>query len=220
MPLHNPTTDTTGATAFTGLSDVPANYTDAASKLVSVKADESGLEFTSPVAAGMANPMTTAGDMIYGGADGAPARLAKGDANQVLTMNDGATAPEWAAAASTTVVGQAVFTVEGAVALSTGTLRIYNCLGKTATISEVFLSAGTAPTGAALIVDVNLDGTTIFTTQSNRPQIAADANTGNTTTIEVASWQDGHYLTMDVDQVGSGVAGSDLTVHVVYSYTA
>ena len=45
---------------------------------------------------GMANPMTTAGDMVYGGVDGAATRLAKGTAGQVLTMNSGATAPEWA----------------------------------------------------------------------------------------------------------------------------
>jgi hypothetical protein len=45
----------------------------------------------------MENPMTTAGDTIYGGAAGDPTRLAKGTAGQVLTMNAGATAPEWAA---------------------------------------------------------------------------------------------------------------------------
>lgn len=44
---------------------------------------------------GMANPMTTQGDIIYGGASGTPTRLAKGTAGQVLTMNSGATAPEW-----------------------------------------------------------------------------------------------------------------------------
>ena len=43
----------------------------------------------------MANPMTTAGDIIYGGEDGAPTRLAKGTAAQALVMNSGATAPEW-----------------------------------------------------------------------------------------------------------------------------
>jgi hypothetical protein len=47
-------------------------------------------------AGGMTNPMTTAGDIIYGGADGTPTRLAKGTASQVLKMNSGATAPEWA----------------------------------------------------------------------------------------------------------------------------
>lgn len=49
-------------------------------------------------AAGMTNPMTTQGDVIYGGASGTPTRLAKGTAAQVLTMNAGATAPEWSAA--------------------------------------------------------------------------------------------------------------------------
>ena len=48
----------------------------------------------------MNNPMTTAGDVLYGGASGAPTRLAVGTAGQVLTVNAGATAPEWAAAAS------------------------------------------------------------------------------------------------------------------------
>lgn len=45
--------------------------------------------------AGMTNPMTTAGDIIYGGTAGAPIRLAKGTASQVIKMNSGATAPEW-----------------------------------------------------------------------------------------------------------------------------
>lgn len=45
----------------------------------------------------MSNPMTTAGDVIYGGASGAPTRLGVGTAGQVLTVNAGATAPEWAA---------------------------------------------------------------------------------------------------------------------------
>lgn len=43
----------------------------------------------------MANPMTTQGDIIYGGSSGTPTRLSKGTAGQVLTMNSGATTPEW-----------------------------------------------------------------------------------------------------------------------------
>lgn len=45
-------------------------------------------------ASGMANPMTTAGDLIVGGASGAPTRLPKGTDGQVLTMVSGAEA--WA----------------------------------------------------------------------------------------------------------------------------
>jgi hypothetical protein len=44
----------------------------------------------------VANPMTTAGDIIVGGASGAPARLVKGADGQVLTMVSGGVA--WAAA--------------------------------------------------------------------------------------------------------------------------
>ena len=46
----------------------------------------------------MSNPMTTQGDIVTGGASGASGRLAIGTAAQVLTVNAGATAPEWAAA--------------------------------------------------------------------------------------------------------------------------
>lgn len=49
-------------------------------------------------AAGMTNPMTTAGDIIKGGASGAPARLAIGSSGDVLTVSGGA--PAWAAPAS------------------------------------------------------------------------------------------------------------------------
>jgi len=55
---------------------------------------------TFPSTAGtlMLNPMTTAGDIIYGGASGAPTRLAGSATNNyVLTYNTGTTAPVWAA---------------------------------------------------------------------------------------------------------------------------
>jgi len=44
----------------------------------------------------MTNPMTTGGDVIYGGASGAPTRLANGTAGQVLQSNGTTLAPSWA----------------------------------------------------------------------------------------------------------------------------
>jgi hypothetical protein len=74
---------------------------------------------------------------------------------------------------------------------------------------------GTAPTGSAVIVDVNKNGTTVFTTQSNRPQIAdGQYSSGVVTAVEVAPFVAGDYFTVDIDQVGSTIAGSDLTVEV------
>jgi hypothetical protein len=49
---------------------------------------------------GMTNPMTTTGDTIYSSSGSTPARLGIGTAGQVLQVNSGATAPEWANAAS------------------------------------------------------------------------------------------------------------------------
>jgi hypothetical protein len=45
---------------------------------------------------GMTNPMTTTADMIYSSSGSTPARLGIGTVGQVLTVNSGATAPEWA----------------------------------------------------------------------------------------------------------------------------
>jgi hypothetical protein len=45
----------------------------------------------------MTNPMTTTADMIYSSSGSTPARLGIGTVGQVLTVNSGATAPEWAA---------------------------------------------------------------------------------------------------------------------------
>jgi len=110
-----------------------------------------------------------------------------------------------------------ILTFPGTLVVSSNPLRIYNKTGATQTIREVFLAVGTAPTGAAVIVDIHKNGTTIFTDQGNRPQVAAGDNTGTTTTIDVASWADGEYLTAHIDQVGSTVAGADLVVHIIHS---
>ena len=47
------------------------------------------------ISGGMTNPMTTGGDVIYGGASGTPTRLANGSAGQVLTSAGTTVAPTW-----------------------------------------------------------------------------------------------------------------------------
>jgi hypothetical protein len=66
-----------------------------------------------------------------------------------------------------------------------------------------------------LIVDVNKAGTTIFTTQANRPTIAIGATDDDSGTPEVTALTEGDVVSIDIDQVGSTVAGADLTVEVV-----
>jgi hypothetical protein len=85
------------------------------------------------------------------------------------------------------------------------------------TVTGVYLNCKTAPTGAALIVDINVGatpdaaGTSIMTT---RAQINAAAYSGNSTAIATTNLDAGQYISMDIDQVGSTVAGSGLTVEV------
>lgn len=67
-------------------------------------ASDLNTEFDAAMGTQMANPMTTAGDTIYGGTDGEATRLAKGTATQLLAMNSGATAPEWITGSGTYVL--------------------------------------------------------------------------------------------------------------------
>lgn len=111
---------------------------------------------------------------------------------------------------------QAIFTLDGALQLSVGSLKIRNLMNRTLNISRVYCDVGTAPTGSNIIIDINKNGTTIFTDQSNRPVILNGTTSGETTNINVSSWFDGEYLTMDIDAIGSITIGSDLTVTIIY----
>lgn len=104
----------------------------------------------------------------------------------------------------------------GPVAVTTGKIRYRFPFA--ATIVGVSLAVGTAPTGANIIVDVNKNGTTIFTTQANRPTIVAGAfgTASEVTNMNITSVAAGDYLTMDIDQVGSTIAGSDLSAFIRY----
>lgn len=85
------------------------------------------------------------------------------------------------------------------------------------TILGISAVVGTAPTGASLILDVNKNGTTIFTTQGNRPTIVAGATaTASEAVPNVTAVALGDVFKIDVDQIGSTVAGSDLQVNIRY----
>lgn len=100
---------------------------------------------------------------------------------------------------------------------ATGTKLAQVLIPGTLTISLVKIYADVAPTGASLIVDVNKDGTTIFTTQGNRPEIAIDGHADDSGTPEITALAAGDRLSVDVDQVGSTIAGgNDLLVVVIF----
>lgn len=95
-------------------------------------------------------------------------------------------------------------------------------------LKKVQAYLGTNVAGAALIIDVNKNGTTVFTTQGDRPTIA-DGNSyvesdGPWTTADVAHKQfaEGDVLSFDVDQIGttSGHHGSDIALTFTFQKQA
>lgn len=90
-----------------------------------------------PVAPGMTNPMTTAGDLIYGGVSGVPTRLAAGPDTHILTMVAGA--PAWAAPSA----GSGTVTSVG--------------FSFDATLSDIFGASGTPVTTSGTITAAGVD---------------------------------------------------------------
>jgi hypothetical protein len=85
------------------------------------------------------------------------------------------------------------------------------------TLTAVGIVVDTAPTGASLIVDVHTGtgaGTTIFTNQANRPTITAGNKAGQGTPAVTAIAVNTEF-SVYVDQIGSTIAGADLTIEIV-----
>lgn len=96
------------------------------------------------------------------------------------------------------------YAYDGAVAVDTGDKRFYahdNCI-----LSSIEAYVGTAPAGSALNITVNKNGSSAATLS-----IAA----GGTQSLQTArvSFDQGDYVTVDITQVGSSTAGSDLRIN-------
>ena len=93
---------------------------------------------------GMANPMTTAGDTIYGGSSGTPTRMAIGTAGQVLGVNVGGTGLEYKTIAAgslisiTETAGTITIAYTGGAAPTTATLSAISTSGPVGVASSTF----------------------------------------------------------------------------------
>ncbi len=88
-------------------------------------------------------------------------------------------------------------------------LRLY--ADASGTIQDARCSVATAPTTGSVTVDFNLNGVTIFTTQSNRPTIAQGTNTDVSGAPDITAYSSGDYFDIDVDVVDAGDTAHDLT---------
>lgn len=178
-------------------------------------------------AAELAAASVVAGDLQNGAVDTA-ARLANGiltDVQVAAANKDGA-----AGTASLRTIGTSAASAASGADARFGNIETYSAPGvlvvvtgkgrmvadRSYTIVSVRATVNTAPTGSSIIVDINKNGVTIFTTQANRPAIAiAGFTSGLVTNADINTLVAGDYLQVDVDQIGSTIAGSDLTVEIV-----
>jgi hypothetical protein len=164
-----------GATAFVDLTDVPNAYTGAGGKVVTVKGDVSGLEFTPA----FVNPMTAVGDIIVGGTAGAATALTVGTDTEVLTLVSGT--PSWEPApqgiSGSSGAIQCIIDGGGSV-IPTGIAGdVYIPFAATITSAAVFVDAGT------ITIDIWKD------TDTNYPPTDADSITSGTPiTLITGTW--------------------------------
>ena len=101
--------------------------------------------------------------------------------------------------------------------ITTGTAKVTFRMPYAFTLSAVRASVTTAPTGQTIIVDINESGSTIMTT--NKLSIDASEKTSTTAAtqpgITDSALADDAEITIDIDQVGSGTAGTGLKVTLI-----
>lgn len=109
------------------------------------------------------------------------------------------------------------YTVAGTLAVQSGSVPIY--FSADATVTNVIIGVGTAPVGGSIVVDVNMNGSSMFTAGA-KPTITSGNTSSTQNAPDVpanATAYDGSYITVDIDSVGAGgTEGSDLVVVVEY----
>lgn len=142
-------------------------------------------------------PLTTKGDLFgYGTAD---ARIPVGADDSVLTADSAeALGVRWAAGLG---IKEQPFSQPGVLNSGAGTGRLYTKTDRT--IIDVCIMVGVASTSGVVTVDMDIDGTTAFTTQANRPELAVSAFVSDAEVPDVTAWDAGSYISFNVDAAGT-----------------
>jgi hypothetical protein len=97
--------------------------------------------------------------------------------------------------------------------LTSGTTKTTFRMPYAMALTEVRASVGTAPTGSNIIVDINEGGTTILSTKLSIDATEKTSTTATTpSVISDSSLADDAEITIDIDQIGSTIAGAGLKI--------
>jgi len=180
------------------------------------------------ITAKMTNPMTTGGDIIYGGVSGVPTRLANGSAGQVLQSNGTTLAPSWATAGAGDVVkvGTPVNNQVG-VWTGDGTLEGDVDLTFDTTANTFGIGNGVGATSGSLTLGGATSGTGTFTgggggltiTTADGGDITIDPGGAGTTTINAGAGgvvisTDAGNSDIQLAPHGSGIIDINATVNI------
>ena len=128
------------------------------------------------------------------------------DTGEVLTANSDGTFSFAPVTDSDNLVKS--YRYDGDLAVNTGEKRLYLEKGYTLVSAHAYID--TAPTGDSVNLQINKNGSSLFTMSVN-----AGASTGSSTGL-THSISANDYITVDITQVGSSTAGSDL--YVVFTF--
>ena len=113
------------------------------------------------------------------------------------------------------VVSNVTFMLATGTILTSGTNKARLTIPYNATIVKAYATAGTGPSGSDIIFDVNVNGVSIWnSTQANRLRILSGNTYGTQNSFDTTSLLEGDLLSIDVDQIGTTVAGGDIVVQL------
>ena len=101
-------------------------------------------------------------------------------------------------------------------ALTAGTSKLTFRMPCAMTVTSVRASVGTAPTGSTLIVDIKENGTSILSTKLSIDATEKTSTTAATPAVlSDSALADDAEITIDIDQIGSTIAGAGLKVTLI-----
>lgn len=161
----------------------------------------------------------TAGSMTIGGTDGDV--IVDDAAGETVTITKWTTRRSTVGGAFAQTAGTEAFILacsDETTDLTVGTAKVTFRLPYAFTLSAVRASVNVAPTGAALSIDINEGGVSVLSTA-----LTIDATEKTSVTAAVpavisdSALADDAELTIDIDQVGSTIAGAGLKVTLIGS---
>ena len=145
-----------------------------------------GSAWTNLDTTGMVNPMTTTGDTIYSSSGSTPARLGIGTAGQVLKVNSGATAPEWATASAGALT---LISTTNSTAVATS-VTYTNCFTSTYRNYLVMIDGTQSTSSGFMQLQMRASGTTQTTNYyGGRFQVGTSGSGYSVGQTNAASWE-------------------------------